>query len=217
MTLNATKVYLKKVSSILDKTYPHAKCSLDYKNPLQLLIATILSAQCTDQRVNIVTKDLFKTYKTANDFAIAPISELESAIKSTGFYRNKAKSIKGACTILQEKHGGIVPKTMPELLEFPGVARKTANVVLGNAFNIQEGIPVDTHVTRVTFRLGLTKNTNPVKIEQDLMKIVPKEHWTDFSHKIILHGRTTCKAITPSCSTCPLNKICPRKGVTKAV
>jgi endonuclease-3 len=194
---------------ILKKTYPLAKCSLNYTTPLQLITATILSAQCTDDRVNIVTKDLFRKYKTAKDLANAPIEELEKDIQSTGFYRNKAKSLKAMAQSLIDLHHGQVPKTMEELTALAGVGRKTANVVLGNAFGIDVGIVVDTHVTRLSQRLGLTKNDDAVKIEQDLIPLVPQKDWTIWSHLMIAHGRAVCQARKPKCSECPLLEYCP--------
>jgi endonuclease-3 len=194
---------------ILKKTYPDAKCSLDYKTPLQLIVATILSAQCTDDRVNIVTKDLFKKYRTAADYARVPQEELEKDIQSTGFYRNKAKSLRGMAKSIVDEHGGNVPDTMEQLTELPGVGRKTANVVLGNAFNKNVGIVVDTHVTRLSQRLGLTKHTDAVKIEQDLIPLVPQHDWTLWSHLLIHHGRRTCTARKPNCEQCPILKFCP--------
>jgi endonuclease-3 len=191
------------------KIYPHAHCELDFRNPLQLLVATILSAQSTDKRVNMVTPTLFRKYRTAKNYVDAPLPELENAIKSTGFYRNKAKSIRGAMREIVEKHGGKVPDTMTELCALPGVGRKTANVVLGNAFHIDEGIVVDTHVIRLSQRLGLTKQKDPVKIELDLIKLVPREHWTDWSHWLIWHGRRRCYARKPDCSRCEVFKLCP--------
>jgi endonuclease-3 len=194
---------------ILKKTYPDSKCSLNFKTPLQLLIATILSAQCTDDRVNIVTKALFKKFKSVGDFAKVPIEELEKDIQSTGFYRNKAKSIKAMAQSLIDQHDGQVPKTMEELTLLAGVGRKTANVVLGNAFGIDVGIVVDTHVTRLSQRLELTRHTDAVKIEQDLILIVPKEDWTLWSHLMISHGRAICQARKPNCAKCPLLAHCP--------
>jgi len=191
------------------KVYPDAHCELDFKNPLQLLIATILSAQCTDKRVNMVTPVLFKKYPTAKDYAVAPRTELENTIKSTGFYRNKTKSIRAATSTIADKFAGKVPSTMEELRELPGVGRKTANVVLGNAFGKSEGIVVDTHVIRLSQRLGLTKHNDPEKIERDLMKLVPREHWTDWSHWLIWHGRRRCFARKPDCSNCEVFKLCP--------
>ena len=191
------------------EVYPGAHCELDFKNPLQLLIATILSAQCTDKRVNMVTPALFKKYRTAADYAKAAPAELENAIKSTGFFRNKAKSIRAATLTIAEKFNGCVPETMDELRELPGVGRKTANVVLGNAFGKNEGIVVDTHVVRLSHRLGLTKQTDPEKIERDLMKLVPREHWTNWSHWLIWHGRRRCFARKPDCTQCEIFRLCP--------
>jgi len=182
---------------------------LDFASPRQLLIATILSAQCTDKRVNMVTPGLFKRYRKAADYANAPQADIEKAIQSTGFFRNKAKSIRAATTVIAEKFKGRVPDTMDELRELPGVGRKTANVVLGNAFGKDEGIVVDTHVMRVSQRLRLTRNTDPEKIEQDLMKLVPKKHWTDWSHWLIWHGRRRCFARKPDCSECEIFRLCP--------
>ena len=198
----------KKVDAALRKAYPDAKCSLDYKNPLQLLIATILSAQCTDARVNKVTPALFERYKSAAEFANSDLEELQKLIQSTGFYRNKALSIKTACKDIAEKHAGVVPKTLDELVELRGVGRKTANVVLGNAFSTP-GMVVDTHVGRLSRRLGLTKQTDAVKVEHELMALFPKERWTAVGHEFILHGRKYCKAPTPRCTGCPLLEICP--------
>src|SRR5213595_185629 len=203
------------------KIYPDAHTELNFKNPLELLIATILSAQCTDKRVNMVTPVLFKKYRTAKDYANAPQAELEKAIKSTGFYRNKTKSIRAATSTIATKFGGRVPDSMDELRELPGVGRKTANVVLGNAFGKDEGIVVDTHVMRVSQRLRLTRNTDPEKIEQDLMKIVTKKNWTDWSHWLIWHGRRRCFARKPDCTQCEILRLCPsgniflRKGLAR--
>jgi endonuclease-3 len=197
----------------LKKTYPEAHCELNYNNALELLIATILSAQCTDKRVNIVTADLFKKYRSAADFAGAPVADLEQAIKTTGFFRNKAKSIKAATQSLLDRHHGQVPRTMEELVELGGVGRKTANVVLGNAFAINSGVVVDTHVARLSKRLGLTRHADPEKIEQDLMKLVPREQWTLFSHWLIWHGRRRCFARGPDCPHCEIKGLCPRIGV----
>lgn len=193
----------------LKKSYPDAKCSLHYSNAFELLIATILSAQCTDERVNFVTKTLFKKYTRPEDYLKVPEEELQNDVRTTGFFRNKTKSIRGASKKIGEDFGGNVPSTMEELLTLPGVARKTANVVLGNVFHIADGIVVDTHVRRVSQRLGLTKQTIPEKIEQDLMKLVPKKDWIQFSHWIILHGRHVCKAQKPDCYNCILNDLCP--------
>ena len=198
-----------KLIKVWPKVYPDAHTELHFGNPLELLIATILSAQCTDKRVNMVTPALFKKYRTAKDFAAAPQSELENAIKSTGFYRNKTKSIRGATSTIAQKFGGKVPSTMEELRELPGVGRKTANVVLGNAFGKNEGIVVDTHVTRLSQRLGLTKHNDAEKIERDLMKLVPPEHWTNWSHWLIWHGRRRCFARKPDCRNCEVFKLCP--------
>ncbi len=191
------------------KVYPGAHCELDFRNPLQLLVATILSAQCTDKRVNMVTPALFKKYRTANDYANAPQAEFENTIKSTGIYRNKTKSIRAAMRAISEKHDGKVPETMEKLRALPGVGRKTANVVLGNAFHKNEGIVVDTHVVRLSQRLGLTKQKDAEKIERDLMKIVPRQHWTDWSHWLIWHGRRRCFARKPDCSQCEVFRLCP--------
>ena len=191
------------------KVYPNAHTELNFSNPLELLIATILSAQCTDKRVNMVTPALFKKYRTAKDYANAPTAELENAIKSTGFFRSKTKSIKGATSTIVEKFNGKVPDSMDRLRELPGVGRKTANVVLGNPFGKNEGIVVDTHVIRLSHRLGLTKQKDPEKIEQDLVKLVPREHWTDWSHWLIWHGRRRCFARKPDCANCEVLKLCP--------
>ncbi|HWB58242.1 MAG TPA: endonuclease III [Chthoniobacteraceae bacterium] len=191
------------------KVYPTAHCELDFGTPLQLLIATILSAQCTDKRVNMVTPALFKKYQTAKDFADAVPEELEAMVQSTGFYRSKAKSVRGAAAAIVEKHGGAVPQTMTALTALPGVGRKTANVVLGNAFSKNEGVVVDTHVARLSQRLGLTKQTTPEKIELDLMKLIPRAEWTDFSHWLIWHGRRRCFARKPDCAGCEVQKLCP--------
>jgi endonuclease-3 len=196
----------------LPRMYPDAHCELDFKNPLELLVATILSAQCTDVRVNMVTKVLFKRCRSAADYAEIPQEELEEIVRSTGFYRNKAKSLRGMGAALVERHGGKVPKTMEELSALPGAGRKTANVVLGNAFNINEGVVVDTHVGRLSLRLGLSTNTDPVKVEQDLMKLFPKDEWTLLSHWLIWHGRRRCKARNPDCEACELRSLCPSAG-----
>jgi endonuclease-3 len=204
------------IIAALKQAYPDAHCELNYSNPLELLIATILSAQCTDKRVNLVTTDLFKKYRSAADFAAAPLADLEQAIKTTGFFRNKAKSIKTCCQALVELHGGEVPRTMETLIELGGVGRKTANVVLGNAFGVNSGIVVDTHVARLAQRLGLTREIDPQKIEQDLMKLVPQAEWTLFSHLLIWHGRRRCYARKPECPHCEARSLCPRIGVDKA-
>src|SRR6266496_3978810 len=209
-TLEIRRQRLRAILPILKRTYPEAKCSLDHRNPLELLVATILSAQCTDERVNIVTKDLFKKYRSAKDYATVSQEKLEKEIQSTGFYRNKAKSLRGMGQALVEQHGGKVPATMEELTHLPGVGRKTANVVLGNAFDQNVGVVVDTHVTRVANRLGLTSHAvDAVKIEQDLMQIVPQEEWTLFSHLLIHHGRQICQARKPKCTECPVLDDCP--------
>ena len=200
---------VKQLIRIWPKVYPDAHTELNFTNPLELLIATILSAQCTDKRVNMVTPALFKKYRTAKDYANASQGQLEKAIKSTGFFRSKTKSIRGATATIVEKFGGKVPSTMEELRQLPGVGRKTANVVLGNAFGKNEGIVVDTHVVRLSQRLGLTKHSDPVKIELDLIKLVPREHWTDWSHWLIWHGRRRCYARKPDCSNCEVFKLCP--------
>ena len=194
---------------IFPQVYPDARPELNFKNPLQLLIATILSAQCTDKRVNLVTPALFKKYRTAADYAKAPPAELEKAIQSTGFFRSKTKSIRGATSTIAKQFGGRVPDSMEELRALPGVGRKTANVVLGNAFHKDEGIVVDTHVIRLSQRLGLTKQSDPEKIERDLMKLVPREHWTNWSHWLIWHGRRRCYARKPDCSQCEVFRLCP--------
>jgi endonuclease-3 len=199
----------KKIISLLRKAYPDVRCSLNHTNALELLIATILSAQCTDERVNIVTADLFRKYRKPEDYLKAPIAELEQDIRSTGFYRNKAKSIQGACKLILENFDGQVPQDFDELLTLPGVARKTANVVMGNAFGVASGVVVDTHVSRITQLLGLTANTMPEKIEKDLIELVPKKDWIDFSHLLIAHGRAVCIARRPQCDKCTLENFCP--------
>jgi endonuclease-3 len=194
---------------VFPEVYPGAHCELDFKNPLQLLVATILSAQCTDKRVNMVTPALFKKYRTAADYAKAPPVELEKAIQSTGFFRNKTRSIRGATSAIIKEFGGKIPDSMEKLRELPGVGRKTANVVLGNAFHKDEGIVVDTHVIRLSKRLRLTKQDDPEKIEQDLMKLVPRKHWTNWSHWLIWHGRRRCFARKPDCAQCEIFRLCP--------
>jgi endonuclease III len=206
-----------KIIAALQKVYPAAHCELNFSNPLELLVATILSAQCTDKRVNIVTAELFKKYRTAADFADAKLPELEQAIKTAGFYRNKARNIQAAARSIVEKHGSKVPDTMEQLVELGGVGRKTANVVLGNAFDIQLGIAVDTHVARLSYRFGFTNDTDPVKIEETLMKLVPQEQWTLVSHVVIWHGRRRCFARKPDCKNCEILKLCPRIGVKEKI
>lgn len=200
---------MKQIIHILKKTYPDAHCALNHTNPLELLIATMLSAQCTDDRVNLVTADLFRKYRTAEDYVKVDQGELEHDLRSINFYRNKTRNIQSTCQILVEKYKGIVPETIAELIALPGVARKTANVVLGNAFGIASGIVVDTHVARLSQRLGLTQHEQPEKIEQDLIAITPQKEWIDLSHLLISHGRTLCKARNPQCQLCPLEPLCP--------
>lgn len=212
MAMNKEK-QAKDIIRILRRTYPDAHCALNHANPFELLIATILSAQCTDERVNIVTADLFRNFRTPQDFVDLPQEELEEHIRSTGFFRNKAKNIKAACERIVNEYGGEVPQNMDDLLTLGGVARKTANVVLGNAFGIASGVVVDTHVKRLSNRLGLTKQKDPVKIEKDLEKLVPKKDWVMFSHWLIYHGRQVCNARKPDCDNCVLEKICPKVGV----
>jgi endonuclease-3 len=200
---------------LLAAAYPDARCALEHANPLQLLIATILSAQCTDVRVNMVTPGLFRRYPTAEVLAGAVREELEEQIRSTGFYRNKAKHIQESCQAIVDRYQGQVPDTMEELLTLPGVARKTANVVLGNAFGKAEGVVVDTHVQRVSQLLGLSNATDPVKLERDLMELLPRSEWTDFSHRVIFHGRQCCVARRPACDRCPVAGLCPSAGHAK--
>jgi endonuclease-3 len=197
----------------LGQAYPDARCSLDFSTPLELLVATILSAQCTDERVNIVTQTLFQKYRTAADYAAAPPEQFEADIKSTGFYRNKARNVQGASHIIADRYGGEVPRTMDELTSLPGVARKTANVVMGNAYGIVEGVVVDTHVGRIARRLGLTASEDPVKVEADLMAALPQSEWLPFAHQVILHGRAICKAQRPACEECVLSDLCPSSTV----
>ena len=203
----------KKIIASLHVAYPDCHCALNHANPLQLLVATILSAQCTDKRVNQVTPTLFAKYRTATAFAIAPIGELEKLIRSTGFFRNKARSIRNCCRTIAEKHAGQVPDTMAELIQLAGCGRKTANVILGVAYRKAEGIVVDTHVHRLSSRLGLTHQNTPEKIEQDLMQIISQTDWIDFSHLLIWHGRGRCFARNPDCDNCELIKFCPQIGV----
>jgi endonuclease-3 len=193
----------------LKRLYPEAPCTLDYETPVQLMVATILSAQCTDARVNMVTPALFRRFPDAAAFAGADLSELEELVRSTGFYRNKAKNIQAACRLIVERFGGEVPRTMDELLQLPGVARKTANVVSAHAFGVNLGVTVDTHVKRLAYRLGFTKNTEPVKIERDLMKLIPQPDWENWSIRLIYHGRAVCDARKPECDRCELADLCP--------
>ena len=209
MPINELKQRVRQIIRLLKRAYPDAKCSLNHSNAFELLIATILSAQCTDARVNIVTQDLFRKYRKPDDYLKVSDKELQRDIRTTGFFRNKTKSIQGTAKALTEQHGGVVPVTMEELLELPGVARKTANVVLGNAFGISAGVVVDTHVMRLSRRLGLTKQKSPEKIEQDLIAIVPKKDWVIFPHLFIAHGRAICKARNPLCAECLVEKLCP--------
>jgi len=202
-----------KILGILQREYPDARVTLDFKDPLQLLIATILAAQCTDERVNQVTQDLFKKYRKASDYARAELQVFEGEIRSTGFFRNKAKSIIACGQALEEKFNGKVPRSLEELTSLPGVGRKTANIILGNAFG-QQAIAVDTHVKRVTHRLGWAKSDDPDKIEFELMEIIPQNRWTLGCHQLVFHGRNVCVAKKPKCSICPVNKLCPKVGVT---
>ncbi len=203
----------KEIVRQLAQDYPDAECALNYQTPEQLLVATILSAQCTDERVNIVTAPLFKQYPTPHELAKVPIPELESLVQSTGFFRNKAKNIHGCCQQLVDQYDGRVPQDLEKLVALPGVGRKTANVVLGTAFGLPTGVVVDTHVTRVSRRLGLTRAADPVRIERDLMKLLEPQDWIDFSHRVIHHGRRVCKARKPNCDACGLAPWCPRIGV----
>lgn len=209
------KVQAALVCKHLRQDYPDVTCALENETPFELLIATILSAQCTDARVNMVTPELFKKWPDAETMAQAPIKALEKTIQSTGFFRNKAKNIKGASKGIVERHGGELPQDIEALIELPGVGRKTANVVLGTAFGMATGVVVDTHVTRLSKRLGLTKHTDAVKIEQDLMQLVPQNEWVDFAHRMIHHGRQICMARKPKCSECSMNSFCPKIGVDK--
>ena len=203
---------LRKIMAVLESTYPDAHCELNFTNPLELLIATILSAQCTDKQVNIATGPLFRKYRTAADYAAADVREIESDIKRIGLYRNKARNIQACCRQLGERHGGEVPRTMDELTQLEGVGRKTANVVLGNAFGISHGVVVDTHVLRLSARLGLTQETTPANVELALQKLVPQDQWTIFSHWLIWHGRRRCFARNPDCARCEIRQLCPSAG-----
>jgi endonuclease-3 len=210
---DAQKRYAAKANRRLTRAYPDAKCSLDFRSPLQLLVAAVLSAQCTDRRVNQVTKKLFAKYGDASDYARAALPELEEDIHSTGFFRNKAKSIKACCQQLLDEHNGRVPREMEQLVALPGIGRKTANVILGTAYDITGGVVVDTHVGRISRRLGLTQQKNPEKIERELMEQFPRKVWISLSHRMIYHGRAVCTARKPKCEICPLEDICPRVGV----
>jgi endonuclease-3 len=218
--MNAAKSKVRaRVRAILRRlraTYPDFRCALHHGDPLQLLIATILSAQCTDERVNRITPALFARYRTAADFAASTPGELETLIRSTGFFHNKARAIRNCCLAIAEKHGGVVPKQMDELLKLDGIGRKTANVVLGTAFGIAEGVVVDTHVARLSRRMGFTQAATPEKIETALMEIVPRKDWIDFSHLLIWHGRRRCMARRPDCAHCEIVQWCPRVGVGRA-
>lgn len=207
------KRHASKVVRQLSKSYAEARCALVFRNPLELLIATILSAQCTDERVNLVTRDLFRKYRSAADYAAAPLAELEEAIRSTGFFRNKAKNIQACCQALAERYGGEVPQDLDALVQLPGIGRKTANVVLGTAYGLPTGVVVDTHVTRLARRMGLTTEKDAERIEKDLMELIPQREWIDFSHRMIHHGRKICAARKPSCDACPLGNFCPRIGL----
>jgi endonuclease III len=200
---------IRAITAELRRLYPDAKCSLNFSNPLELLVATQLSAQCTDERVNVVTRDLFQKYRGVEEYAAVSQEELEQDVRSTGFYRNKAKNIRAACQRIITYYDGEVPRTMPDLLTLPGVARKTANVVLGNAFGIVEGFVVDTHIGRLARRFGWSIDEDPVKVEQDLMRLIPHEDWLDLSHLMIFHGRAICQARKPLCEQCSLAKLCP--------
>ena len=213
MPITEAKQHAAQVVRRLRRAYPDATCSLEFRTPLELLVATILSAQCTDERVNQVTRSLFQKYPDAARCAQAPLAQLERDIQSTGFYRNKAKNIQNCCRLLVEKYDGEVPKDLDKLVELPGIGRKTANMVLGTAFGIPSGVVVDTHVTRLSHRLGLSGEKDPEKIEKDLMAVLPRKEWIAFSHRMIRHGRRVCAARKPLCDTCPLCEICPRIGV----
>lgn len=208
-----SKQHAAKVVRRLKRDYADAQCALNYETPLQLLVATILSAQCTDERVNIVTADLFGKYPTAQTLAAAPIKKIEKCVQSAGFYRNKAKNIKACCTAIVEEHDGDVPQDLDALVKLAGVGRKTANVVLGTAYGIPSGVVVDTHVGRISRRLGMTEENDPVKVERDLMGQLPKKEWIGYSHRMIHHGRAVCKARRPLCEDCKMTDICPRVGV----
>ncbi len=211
-SIDAKTVRTRKIIDGLRRTYPDAHCELNFSTPLELLVATILSAQCTDRQVNLVTADLFRKYRTAADFARAAPAELESDIRRLGFFRSKARNIRSCCQSLLDHHGGEVPRTMEQLTALAGVGRKTANVVLGNAFGINEGVVVDTHVGRLARRLALTRHQDPVKVERDLVKLIPREDWALFSHWLIWHGRRRCRARKPDCPGCEIRHLCPSAG-----
>lgn len=213
MTTAEEKKRIRTILTRLKKAYPEAECSLTHKTPLELLVSTILSAQCTDERVNLVTKDLFKKYRSAADYAQVSQEEFEKDIQSTGFFRNKAKNIRECCRILAEEYGGEVPDSMEALVALPGIGRKTANVILGNAFEKAVGVVVDTHVGRLSRRLGLTEEKNAEKVEKDLMEKIPRKNWVIFSHQLIHHGRAVCKSRKPACDGCPLEVVCLKVGV----
>lgn len=213
MADSAEKKRVAAIIRLLKREYPDPECALVHETPFQLLISTILSAQCTDERVNIVTKELFKNYSLPQDFVALPRPKLEKLIQSTGFFRAKAKNIQECCRMLVEEHGGEVPKDLEQLVKLPGVGRKTANVVLGTAYEIAVGVVVDTHVTRLSQRLALTRHNDAVKIERDLIEQIPRKEWIDFSHRLIWHGRRICKARKPLCPECVLNQVCPKIGV----
>ena len=211
-TLRTRKSRAKSVVAALRDAFPDTRCSLDHRDPWQLLVATILSAQCTDARVNQVTPDLFRTFPAVLDFAEAPIEEIEDAVHSTGFYRNKAKSLQGAARAILEHHDGQVPDTLAALVKLPGVGRNTANVVLGEIWNRPDGVVVDTHVSRIALKLGLTDTKDPVKAERQLNEVLPRENWRDFTHLVIDHGRATCRARAPKCDACPLYRWCETRA-----
>jgi endonuclease-3 len=213
--LSAKKQRALEILIRLKRLYPEAPCTLDYKTPVQLMVATILSAQCTDERVNLVTPELFRRFPDAAALAGADLTEIEELVRSTGFYRNKAKNIQGACRMIMTEFGGKVPKTMEELLRLPGVARKTANVVSAHAHGINLGVTVDTHVKRLTYRLGLTKETEPVKVERDLIKLIPQPDWENWSIRLIYHGRAICNARKPQCDRCDLSDLCPSANLSQ--
>jgi endonuclease-3 len=213
MATKATRERALKIIARLRRAYPDVKCSLDYESPFQLLAATVLSAQCTDERVNKVTPALFAKYPDAARMAKAKLADVERLVQSTGFYKNKARALVESAKIIVEKHGGEVPRTMEELTHLRGIGRKTANVILGNAFGLAEGVVVDTHVKRLTHRMGFTKHRDPVKVERDLIDLLPREEWTDFSHLMIFHGRARCTARKPDCAHCEVRDLCPKIGV----